>query len=98
MGDAKSTWEAVRRHEENDIEANLLLTTIYAQLGNITESNLCVDRVIRSNDAKAADLAEAYALQARNHKNLWLAEWSGLEGPQERRLQAFASPLLLNTY
>lgn len=98
MGDAKSTWEAVRRLEENDIEANLLLTTIYAQLGNITESNLCVDRVTRSSDAKASDLAEAYALLARNHKNLWLAEWSQLNDPQERRLQAFSSPLLLKTY
>jgi len=98
MRDAKSTWEAVRRLEPNDVEANLLLATIYAQLGNITDSNLCVERVTGSDRVTAADLAEAYALLARNHKNLWLAEWNNLEAAEQRRVQAFSSPLLLGTF
>jgi len=97
MQDAKSTWDAVRRLEPNDIEANLLLATIYAQLNNITDSNLCVERVTASDGVRPADLAEAYALSARNHKNLWLREW-GDPSVADRRLQAFSSPLLLNTY
>ncbi len=97
MRDAESTWEAVRRLDTKDIEANLVLATIYARLNNITDSNLCVERVVSSDLAICPDLAEAYALLARNHKNLWLREWDH-PSVADRRLQGFTSPLLLNTY
>jgi hypothetical protein len=97
MKDAKSTWEAVRRREKNDVEANLLLATSYRQLNDITNSNLCVDRVLNDGTISRADRAEAYALRARNKKQLWIEEWRDLPAA-ERPLRAFSSPLLLATY
>src|SRR5262249_56581211 len=35
---AKETWEAVRNNDPNDLEANLLLGTIYERLGDLTRS------------------------------------------------------------
>jgi len=95
--EARNTWEAVRKLDQNDTEANLLLGTIYQQLNNIPDSNLCVNRVLNSGRATTADLAEAYALKARNQKQLWMQDWQDASA-EDRPLQAFSSPFLLDTY
>jgi hypothetical protein len=97
MCDAQSTWESVRDINPDDLEASLLLGTIYQRLGDLANSNLALERVAEQGNATARDLAEAHALMGRNQKQLWQDDWNAAESG-ERRLRAFRSPLLLEAY
>ena len=97
LADARSTWEAVLEIHPDDIEANLLLGTIYQRQGELEKSNIVLHRVLARPNAGAAKLAEAHALLARNLKQLWQDEWKQAP-PEERRRCAFESPLLLEAY
>lgn len=73
---ALSTWEAVRRtNREHDLEANILLGTIYERLGRLTESSQALDRALSVKEIPRDKKAEAYALKGRNAKTLWRQEW-----------------------
>src|SRR5215469_87909 len=61
LDDGRSTWEAVLEIHPDDIEANLLLGTIYQRLGDLDRSNLALRRVIGQTNAGQANLAEAHA-------------------------------------
>ncbi len=97
LADARSTWEAVLEIHPDDIEANLLLGTIYQRQGELEKSNIALQRVLARPNAGAAKRAEAHALLARNLKQLWQDEWKQAP-PEERRRCAFESPLLLEAY
>jgi hypothetical protein len=94
---AKYTWEMLLKLDENNIEANLWLGTVYQRLGDLTRSNQCLERVTRLSSATPADLAETYALLGRNRKQLWQNVWLGRPA-EEQPKQALASPLLITAY
>lgn len=97
LADARSTWEAVLEIHPDDVEANLLLGTIYQRLGELEKSNIALQGVLDRPNAGPAKLAEAHALLGRNLKQLWQDEWR--QAPRaERRRRAFESPLLLEAF
>ena len=90
---ARSTWEALRRIEPNDLDANLLLGTIYERLNDLTQSTLAIERALGNKDIPQNDRAEALSLLARNAKTRWRQTWS--DAPlEERRIQALRSAYL----
>jgi hypothetical protein len=72
---AKETWEAIRILDENDLEANTLLGTIDQKLGNLSASEVAIDRVLGQSEISRGARAEAWALKGRNAKTRWIEEW-----------------------
>jgi tetratricopeptide (TPR) repeat protein len=93
---ARDTWEAVRIFNPNDNEANTLLGTIYQRLGNLTESNIALRRVLKSEQT-AAERAEAQSLIGRNLKEKWKQEWVELPAEQ-KQAAALRSSFLEQAY
>ena len=77
---AKATWEAVRKYDDMDLEANTLLGTIYQRLDDLVRSDQALERAAQNNSMSSWDRAEVRALMARNAKTLWEADWKELEG------------------
>src|SRR5262249_2686356 len=94
---AKETWEAVRNNDPNDLEANLLLGTIYERLGDLTRSTQALERALDNTDLEKNDRAEASSLLARNAKTRWRVEWKDVP-VDERSAQALRSPRLKDSY
>ncbi|HEU4597435.1 MAG TPA: tetratricopeptide repeat-containing protein, partial [Pyrinomonadaceae bacterium] len=94
---AKSTWEAVRSVKPHDLEANLLLGTIYERLDELTESTQALERALSVKGIERDRRAEAYALLARNAKSLWRNEWEAAE-PAARPETALRSGLLQDAF
>ncbi|HSS18589.1 MAG TPA: tetratricopeptide repeat-containing protein [Pyrinomonadaceae bacterium] len=94
---AKETWEAIRKLEPSDLEANLLLGTIYERLGDLTRSTQALDRALKNSTIKGDQRAEAYALLARNAKTRWRADWEK-ESVDARTEKALLSPYLKDSY
>ncbi len=93
---AKNTWEAVRRNNrEFDLDANILLGTIYERLGKITDSNQALERALENKEIPKDKRAEAYALQGRNAKTLWRREW---EAAADKPTAALKSGLLTDSF
>jgi len=96
---AKNTWETLRRtSREYDLEANLLLGTIYERLGKITDSNLSLDRALDNKEIAKDKRAEAYALQGRNAKTLWRREWETVADAAAKPAAALKSGLLQDSF
>ena len=82
---ARDTWEAVRRYEPNDKEANNLLGTIYQRLGNLTEANIALQRVLKDKSTSQWERAEAHSLIGRNLKEKWKESWKDLPADSEKK-------------
>jgi tetratricopeptide (TPR) repeat protein len=82
---ARATWEAVRRINPFDPEANLLLGTVYARLGRLTESTQALERTLSAKGIEKDKRAEAHALLARNAKTLLREEYEA--APPESRAE-----------
>lgn len=94
---ARTTWEAVVGADPMDVEGNLLLGTIYQRLGDLTQSDQALARVLRHGKLPVIQFAEAHALLGRNAKTQWLAEWR--EQPEDiRQTLALGSPFLEKSY
>jgi len=91
--DARETWSAVLDQCPGDVEANLLLGTVYQRLGQLGRSSDALSRVLARQDVTPADRAECLALRARNAKSLWEAEWRRAAAP-DRRSAALRSGFL----
>jgi hypothetical protein len=100
--------EAIQPRE--DVEANQRQATLYQRLAKgrpsldeyIAKSIAAIQRVIESPEPSSWDVAEAYALKARNIKALWLMRFEGVTGAAaqiaalqaaelEQSLEAYAS-------
>jgi tetratricopeptide (TPR) repeat protein len=90
---AKITWEEVRKLDPEDLEANLLLGTIYQRLGDLVSSNQALDRALKNDEITQDQRAEAYSLLARNCKIRWRNDWQ-TQPPDERATAALRSPHL----
>jgi hypothetical protein len=96
---AKNTWEAVRRNNrEYDLEANLLLGTIYEKLGKLTDSTQALDRALSVKEIPKDKKAEAYALKGRNAKSLWRQEWAAAPDAAAKATTALRSGLLQDSF
>lgn len=96
---AKNTWESLRRNNrEFDLEANLLLGTIYERLDKITESTQSLERALANKEISRDKRAETYALQGRNYKTLWRCEWEGMSDTAAKQAAALKSGLLLDSF
>jgi hypothetical protein len=80
---ARTSWEKVREFESNDVEANILLGTIYQRLNLLALSDEALDRAINAKDIYSEQRAEVNALRGRNAKTYWLEAWSEKPGPEQ---------------
>lgn len=77
---ARETYQWLREIVPDDVEANLRLATIYQRLGELNLSEVALDRVFNSDATEGGELAEAFALRARNLKALWLRVVDAAQG------------------
>lgn len=98
MEAAKETWEAVRRFDEDDVEANTLLATIDHKLGDPAQSDLDIDRVLAQPDLPRRARAEALALKGRNAKSRWVDEWTNETDHAVAKKRALASGWLRQSF
>jgi len=94
---AEVTWEAIRRIERIDLEANLMLGTIYERLGDLTRSTHALDRALTNKAIQSNQRAEVYALLARNAKTRWRTDWVN-DLPESRPMNALRSPHLRDSF
>jgi hypothetical protein len=94
---AKVTWEAIRKLEPTDLEANLLLGTIEERLGDLTRSTQALNRALDNKSIKSDQRAEAYALLGRNSKTQWRVDWES-EPSASRMKKALRSPYLNDAF
>jgi tetratricopeptide (TPR) repeat protein len=94
---AKETWEAIRKIEPTDLEANLRLGTVYERLGDLTRSTQALERALTNKTIKPDKRAEAYSLLARNSKTRWRNEWEAAS-PEGRAATALRSPHLQDSF
>ncbi len=91
---ATETFEWLRELRPEDVEANQRLATTYQRLAKeeanheeyLARSTAAIQRVIDSPVPNSWDIAEAYALKARNIKARWLGvvkARTGIEGQRE---------------
>jgi len=95
---AKATWEAVRKYDDMDLEANTFLGTIYQRLGDLVRSDQALKRALQNSDMSSWDRAEIRALMARNAKTLWEKDWKKLEGIADVQKAALSSPYLEKSF
>ncbi|HXA16871.1 MAG TPA: tetratricopeptide repeat-containing protein [Thermoanaerobaculia bacterium] len=95
---ARVTWERIREDHEDDVEANLTLSTIYQRLGEISASEQTVERVMNAKNTTLRDRSEALALRARNAKSRWLAQWRDIADLTDRARIAVASAALMQSH
>ncbi|MEN3330184.1 MAG: hypothetical protein V7638_4991 [Acidobacteriota bacterium] len=91
---ARATWEAVRRQDALDVEANTLLGTIYQRLGDLTSSNQALQRVLTRTGLDKEARAEVRSLLGRNAKSHWTNEWRQATSLPDRQRRALVSPYL----
>ena len=94
---AKATWEHVLKLDPQDLEANLLLGTIYERLGDLESSTLALKRALENKDITGDQRAEAYALIGRNYKTRWRKEWES-KPANERAAVALRSRYLKESF
>ena len=92
---ARETWEAVRKDLSDDIEANLMLATIYQRLGNNVMASQACRRVLENKAAPPAKRADAHSQLARNEKAAWAKEFAALE-TQDAQQQAISDQRLID--
>ena len=95
---ARATWEQVRDYDENDLEANAVLGTIFQRLGDRTRSDHALERTLQHRDVPSWHRAEIRALMGRNAKALWEAEWRDVEGQDQMQKAALVSPYLQKSF
>jgi hypothetical protein len=91
---ARITWENVREYDEDDVEANGRLATIYQKLGDLAKADEAVERVLNDPDVRGPERAEIGSLRASNHKTRWIADWASVDDAGERAKRAARSPWL----
>jgi hypothetical protein len=92
---ARETWEAMRKDLPDDIEANLMLSTIYQRLGNNVIASQACRRVLENNAASPAQRADAHSQLAHNEKAAWAKDFAGLETPDAQQ-QAISDQRLID--
>jgi len=95
---AKATWQAVREYDDTDLEANMLLGTIFQRLGDLVCSDQAVERALQSEDISSGDRAEIRALMGRNAKFQWEQTWVKLTDVDAIQKAALSTPFLEKSF
>ena len=90
---SRVVWERVRERNPQDLEANLLLGTIYQRLDKLILSDQALVRALNSPKIDPSERAEAHALRGRNAKQRWQESWFGAT-PETQRDEALRSKFL----
>jgi tetratricopeptide (TPR) repeat protein len=93
---ARRVWEAVRKCFPGDLEADQRLATVYQRLGDLSESDLAVERALQREGLSNSDRAEIRSLRASNIKTRWRKDWEQFS-PEEQRRGALRSGFLLQS-
>ncbi|MCI0388877.1 MAG: hypothetical protein MOB07_08955, partial [Acidobacteria bacterium] len=72
---ARRSWEGVRDFDQDDLEANQKLATIYQRLGDLSKSDVAVERALKRKGLNSYDRAEVRSLRGSNEKTRWRDEW-----------------------
>jgi len=91
---ARATWEAVRKLDPLDVEANTMLGTIYQRIGDLTSSDQALQRVLSRKGLDKEGRAEVHSLLGRNAKSHWTDDWKKAGSLEERQRRALRSPYL----
>ncbi|HYK21455.1 MAG TPA: tetratricopeptide repeat-containing protein [Pyrinomonadaceae bacterium] len=91
---ARTTWEAVRKLDPLDVEANTMLGTIYQRLCDLTSSDQALQRVLTRKGLDKEGRAEVQSLLGRNAKTRWTNDWKSAGSLEARQRQALTSPYL----
>ncbi|MFC1997736.1 tetratricopeptide repeat-containing protein, partial [Chloroflexota bacterium] len=91
---ARVTWNALRKLDPFDLEANIRLGTIYERLDELQNSEHALERAAENREILIADRAEILALWARNAKTRWERDWRDLENLDDLQKAALTSPYL----
>jgi hypothetical protein len=91
---ARASWEAVRKQDALDVEANTLLGTVYQRLGDLTSSDQALQRVLTRSGLDKEARAEVRSLLGRNAKSHWTNEWRQVTSLPDRQRSALVSPYL----
>jgi hypothetical protein len=75
MGGARTTWEEIAQRYPNDVEANMVLSTIYQRVSDGTRSEQALARVTKLNIPDVNVVAEIRGLIGRNLKSQWIESW-----------------------
>ena len=93
---SKTAWESLLKLEDLDYEANQHLGNIYQRQGDLTASDLALERALRS--ARLPDeRAEIHGQMGRNKKELWKKAWAQAKLEDKPRA-ALDSLLLVEAY
>ena len=95
MSSARESWEAIRAVYPLDLEANLILGTVYQRLDDLTASDQSLQSVLNNPLATSEQRAEALALEARNAKARGRALWEGKD-EKGRRISALRSGMFFD--
>jgi hypothetical protein len=95
---AQATWQAVRDYGDMDVEANILLATIFQRLGDLVSSDQAVERALQNKEISARDRAEVLALMGRNAKTQWEQSWATATDADAAQKTALASPYLEKSF
>ena len=110
IGGARTTWEEIVQRYPHDVEANMMLSTIYQRVSDGTRSEQALARIAKLSIPDVNVVAEIQALIGRNLKAKWAESWypqlhaaleneaNGVAGAGEKvkefRERALRSPLL----
>lgn len=75
MGGARSTWEEIARRYPHDVEANMMLSTVYQWVSEGTRSEQALARIAKLHIPDVNIVAEIQALKGRNLKAKWAESW-----------------------
>jgi hypothetical protein len=95
---AKVTWQAVRNYDEMDVEANILLGTIFQRLRDLVSSDQAVERALENKETSASQRAEIRALMGRNAKHQWEQSWAACPTIDATQESALTSPYLEKSF
>ena len=96
MGGARATWEGIAQRYPDDMEANMILSTVYQRGNDTTRSEQALARLSRCTIGDVNREAEVRSLVGRNLKAEWMNGWLKAKGldNQGRQELALRSPLL----
>jgi MinD-like ATPase involved in chromosome partitioning or flagellar assembly len=97
---AQRSWEGVREFDPDDLEANQKLAMIYQRLGDLSKSDVAVERVLKRTGLNSYDRAEVRSLRGSNEKTRWRADWEQVPSAQQpqRALRSAFLQKALNVY
>jgi hypothetical protein len=75
MHSALTTWKEIVQRYPNDVEANMVLSTVYQRVSDATRADQALARIAKISIADINTVAEIRSLTGRNFKAKWCDSW-----------------------